>query len=89
MCDFTLREYGCDPEHKRYIASRWCEEYSRTHKRCNPLRVCRREDWRHEVCGDCKERSPVDWEFMIQRNETQHKIKYSKKIANYYCLSFA
>jgi len=34
MCNFIQREYGCG--HHRYIASRWCEVYSITHKRCPP-----------------------------------------------------
>lgn len=34
MCDYTQREYSCG--HFRWIASRWCRDYTLTHKRCQP-----------------------------------------------------
>ncbi|KAB5511141.1 hypothetical protein GE09DRAFT_1165685 [Coniochaeta sp. 2T2.1] len=34
MCDFPQREYSCG--HFRWIASRWCRDYTLTHKRCQP-----------------------------------------------------
>jgi hypothetical protein len=34
MCDYTQREYSCG--HFRWIASKWCKDYTITHKRCQP-----------------------------------------------------
>jgi hypothetical protein len=34
MCNFIQREYGCG--HFRFIASKWCIDYTMTHKRCPP-----------------------------------------------------
>jgi hypothetical protein len=34
MCDYTQREYSCG--HFRWIASKWCKDYTLTHKRCQP-----------------------------------------------------
>jgi hypothetical protein len=34
MCDYTQREYSCG--HFRWIASKWCRDYTITHKRCQP-----------------------------------------------------
>lgn len=34
MCDYTQREYECG--HFRWIASKWCKDYTITHKRCQP-----------------------------------------------------
>ncbi|KAL2255799.1 hypothetical protein VTK26DRAFT_2690 [Humicola hyalothermophila] len=66
MCSFIQREYSCT--HYRYIASRWCESYTITHKRCPP-------DVRHyehvgELYGDCKAKTlpPVPWEGLIKRH---------------------
>ncbi|KAK1828596.1 hypothetical protein QBC39DRAFT_264666 [Podospora conica] len=72
MCDYTQREYGCG--HFRWIASRWCRDYTESQKRCKPNVVS------FEVspsllkpCGEClpKPHLPVPWENMIRRSENQ------------------
>ncbi|KAK4117412.1 hypothetical protein N656DRAFT_699712 [Canariomyces notabilis] len=66
MCDYTQREHAC--EHIRWIAARWCRQYTITHKRCPPNIT--HFEYRHELCGDCKARlnqKPVAWEHLITR----------------------
>ncbi|KAK4237879.1 hypothetical protein C8A03DRAFT_15595 [Achaetomium macrosporum] len=65
MCEWTQREYSCG--HFRFIAARWCMDYTTTHKRCPPeITHC---EWVRDLCGDCKskEQPPVAWEYMIKR----------------------
>ena len=50
MCDYTQREYSCG--HFRWIASKWCREYTTTHKRCQP-NVTHFEYRAEELCGTC------------------------------------
>ncbi|KAK3938268.1 hypothetical protein QBC46DRAFT_265721, partial [Diplogelasinospora grovesii] len=45
------REYSCG--HFRWIASKWCKEYTITHRRCEP-NVTHFECRAEEVCGECK-----------------------------------
>ncbi len=49
MCDYTQREYSCG--HFRWIASKWCREYTTTHKRCQP-NVTHFEYRAEELCGE-------------------------------------
>lgn len=48
MCDYTQREYSCG--HFRWIASKWCRDYTITHKRCQP-NVTHFEYRAEELCG--------------------------------------
>lgn len=48
MCDYTQREYSCG--HFRWIASKWCRDYTMTHKRCEP-NVTHFEYKSKEPCG--------------------------------------
>ncbi|KAK4143606.1 uncharacterized protein C8A04DRAFT_12280 [Dichotomopilus funicola] len=68
MCNFIQREYSCG--HYRFIASKWCETYTVTHKRC-PAEISYFEYASDLLCGDCKAKTlpPVPWEFMIKRHD--------------------
>ncbi|KAK4119950.1 hypothetical protein N657DRAFT_658765 [Parathielavia appendiculata] len=57
MCDFTQREYYCG--HFRWIASKWCQTYTYTHKRCRLPNVTHFE-YRHS-CGECKPKECPHW----------------------------
>ncbi|KAK3903988.1 hypothetical protein C8A05DRAFT_32236 [Staphylotrichum tortipilum] len=72
MCNFIQREYGCG--HHRYIASRWCELYSITHKRCPP--EVTHFECVDNLCGDCnaKNQPPVPWEDLIKRHRKHYAI---------------
>jgi hypothetical protein len=56
MCDYTQREYSCG--HFRWIASKWCRDYTITHKRCQP-NVTHFEYRAEELCGTFCARSQV------------------------------
>ncbi|KAK3353864.1 hypothetical protein B0T25DRAFT_456072 [Lasiosphaeria hispida] len=69
MADRRQREYSC--RHFRWIASKWCKEYTLTHKRCQPNQFPRYTNipWRaEEVCGECKPKDYIPWENMIRRS---------------------
>ncbi|KAK0702676.1 hypothetical protein B0H67DRAFT_499756, partial [Lasiosphaeris hirsuta] len=60
------REYSC--EHFRWIASKWCENYTLTHKRCRQPNVTHFEYSRaEELCGECKPKNYPPWMDMIKR----------------------
>ncbi|KAK3689223.1 hypothetical protein B0T22DRAFT_376861, partial [Podospora appendiculata] len=59
------REYSCG--HFRWIASKWCREYTITHKRCQP-NVTHFEYCGGALCGECQPTPEVRWEGMIQRS---------------------
>ena len=63
MCDYTQREYSCG--HFRWIASKWCREYTTTHKRCQP-NVTHFEYRAEELCG----MSYSPWMSHSPRNQT-------------------
>ncbi|KAK3290307.1 uncharacterized protein B0H64DRAFT_447371 [Chaetomium fimeti] len=67
MCNFIQREYSCG--HFRFIASRWCDVYTITHKRCKPD-ITHFEYVAMLLCGDCKAKNqpPCAWESMIKRH---------------------
>ncbi|KAK0667798.1 hypothetical protein QBC41DRAFT_132481 [Cercophora samala] len=67
MCDFIQRRHCCG--HFRFIASKWCRDYTATHIRCNPnILYFETVD---VLCGDCKlkDAPPCDWESMIKRKQ--------------------
>ncbi|KAK4119944.1 hypothetical protein N657DRAFT_580798 [Parathielavia appendiculata] len=64
MCDYIQREYSCG--HFRWIASKWCRDYTTTHKRCQP-NIAYFEDKAEELCGECMPREDCPWEYMIKR----------------------
>ncbi|KAK0738029.1 hypothetical protein B0T18DRAFT_440926 [Schizothecium vesticola] len=68
MCDYTQREYSCG--HFRWIASKWCRDYTMTHKRCEP-NVTHFEFKSKEPCGECKPKEYPAWENMIKRSSKQ------------------
>ncbi|KAM7190857.1 hypothetical protein V8F20_009541 [Naviculisporaceae sp. PSN 640] len=68
MCDYTQREYSCG--HFRWIASKWCRDYTITHKRCQP-NVTSFEYRGEEQCGECKPKPLPPWESMIKRSSKQ------------------
>ncbi|KAK4451311.1 hypothetical protein QBC34DRAFT_59683 [Podospora aff. communis PSN243] len=72
MCNYTQREYSCG--HFRWVASRWCLEYSLTHKRCKP-NVTHFEFRDDSICGECRPQwqwGPCPWESMIKRVTQKH-----------------
>ncbi|KAK0736781.1 hypothetical protein B0T21DRAFT_411926 [Apiosordaria backusii] len=73
MCDFTQREYSCG--HFRWIASKWCRDYTLTHKRCQP-NVTHFEYRAEELCGECKPKTYPPWENMIKRQPGDKKTLY-------------
>ncbi|KAK0367651.1 uncharacterized protein CCOS01_16963 [Colletotrichum costaricense] len=64
MCNYTQHKYHCG--HTRKIASWWCPLYEKTHRRCPPC-VTWFENHANQTCGDCKPRTEVAWESMINR----------------------
>ncbi|KAK0749035.1 hypothetical protein B0T18DRAFT_322389 [Schizothecium vesticola] len=74
MCDYAQREYKCG--HFRWIASRWCLDYTMSQKRCPPNVVyfevrpsCLRA---LNPCGECLAKTnQVPWESMIRRPENR------------------
>ncbi|KAI3530812.1 hypothetical protein CABS01_16777 [Colletotrichum abscissum] len=64
MCNYTEREFHCG--HVRWIVSKWCPLYTRTHRRCPPC-VTFFEYAGDQKCGDCKRPTEVVWESMINR----------------------
>ncbi|KAK3386062.1 hypothetical protein B0H63DRAFT_494735 [Podospora didyma] len=78
MCDYTQREYQCG--HFRWIASKWCKDYTMTHKRCQPnvthfeyRLVVEHENTNRmltdELTGECKPKTYPPWENMIRRSK--------------------
>ncbi|KAK0633969.1 hypothetical protein B0T14DRAFT_416283 [Immersiella caudata] len=66
------REYLCG--HFRWIANKWCPDYTKTHKRCKPNVT--HFEYRYTPqrlsqppCGECKSKMEprVPWESMIKR----------------------
>ncbi|KAK4663621.1 hypothetical protein QC763_609980 [Podospora pseudopauciseta] len=67
MCDFIQRRHFCG--HFRFIASKWCRDYSATQHPINPnILYFERVD---ALCRDCKlkEAPPCDRESMIKRKQ--------------------
>ncbi|KAM7191151.1 hypothetical protein V8F33_009022, partial [Rhypophila sp. PSN 637] len=56
------REYSCG--HFRWVASKWCRDYTITHKRCQP-NVTGFEYRGEEQCGECRPKPRPAWESMI------------------------
>ncbi|KAK3695829.1 hypothetical protein B0T22DRAFT_497678 [Podospora appendiculata] len=75
MCDYTQREYCCG--HFRWIASKWCREYTITHKRCQP-NVTHSEYRSEDECGECKNKAAPrpPWEKMIKRSGSNGVSSY-------------
>ncbi|KAK0730867.1 hypothetical protein B0H67DRAFT_528076 [Lasiosphaeris hirsuta] len=66
MCSYTQREYSCG--HFRWMASKWCHEYTLTrNKRCQPD-VTEFEYRVEELCGGCKPKTYPAWENLINRS---------------------
>ncbi|KXX82359.1 hypothetical protein MMYC01_201307 [Madurella mycetomatis] len=75
MCDYTQREHRCD--HFRWIASRWCQAYAVTHKRCTPNVT--HFEYKPVLCGECKAKfnqEPCPWEHLIRRPNTRSAISF-------------
>ncbi|KAB5560321.1 hypothetical protein GE09DRAFT_1173010 [Coniochaeta sp. 2T2.1] len=62
MCDYTQREYS--GVHFRWIVSRWCRDYTLTHRRYQP-NVTHFEY--RSLCGKCKPKTYPPWENIIKR----------------------
>ncbi|KAH6853209.1 hypothetical protein B0I37DRAFT_303947, partial [Chaetomium sp. MPI-CAGE-AT-0009] len=60
------REYSCG--HFRWIASKWCRDYTITYKRCQP-NVTHLEYRVEELCGECKPKENPPWGYLIKRPE--------------------
>ncbi|KAK3348590.1 hypothetical protein B0T25DRAFT_226104 [Lasiosphaeria hispida] len=73
MCDYTQREYSCG--HFRWIASKWCRDYTLTHKRCQP-NVTHFEFRSEELCGECKPKTYPPWENMIKRSNKEQTFSF-------------
>jgi len=71
MCDYTQREYACG--HFRWIASRWCRDYTLTHRRCEP-NVNHFEYRAGQPCGECRPKEFTPWESMIKRPNKQEPL---------------
>ncbi|KAK4186329.1 hypothetical protein QBC35DRAFT_387461 [Podospora australis] len=66
MCDFIQREDSCG--HFRFIASKWCKDYTISQRRCEPNMA--HFESVEALCGDCRHKvaPKCPWEGMINRH---------------------
>ncbi|KAL2180652.1 uncharacterized protein P884DRAFT_192434, partial [Thermothelomyces heterothallicus CBS 202.75] len=56
--------YSCD--HFRWIASKWCRDYTMTHKRCESNITHFEYRYVAELCGECKSKELPPWMGLIK-----------------------